>query len=119
MRTAGDVGLAPTEPEIDFGRVMDRVHGTIATIEPHDSRERLRGQGVEVIEADSRFLDARTLEAGGRRLRLTPAILATGSEPSAPPVDGVGGDDVLTTESVWGLARAARATRGRRGPDRL
>lgn len=108
MRHADRVGLAPVEPQIDFPRVMDRVHATIAEIEPHDSPERLRAAGVEVIEADGRFVDARTLEAAGRTLRFSAAIVATGSRPSLPPVPGLAGDDVLTTDGLWRLRELPR-----------
>jgi len=51
MRHADTVGLAPVDPTIDFGRVMGHVTRAIATIAPHDSPERLRAAGVEVIQA--------------------------------------------------------------------
>lgn len=47
MRSAGELGLAGVEPEIELGRVMDRVRDAIATIEPHDSPERLRTPSPE------------------------------------------------------------------------
>ncbi|MBA3408638.1 MAG: FAD-dependent oxidoreductase [Solirubrobacterales bacterium] len=50
IRTADGVGLRPHEPEIDFATVMAHVRGAQARIAPHDSPERLRGAGVEVIE---------------------------------------------------------------------
>ena len=103
MRRADRVGLAPVEPAIDFARVMDHVHGAIAHIEPEDSPARLRAEGVEVIEGDGRFTGHRTIEAGGRGLRFRAAIIATGSEPSLPPVKGLEGEDVLTTETLWSL----------------
>jgi len=102
MRHAGDIGLTPVEPEIDFARVMDRVHAAIAAIEPQDSPARLRAEGVEVIHGDGRLVDHQTLEVGGRRLAFASAIMATGSEPKVPPAGGLQGDDVLTTDTVWG-----------------
>ncbi|MDQ3065927.1 MAG: FAD-dependent oxidoreductase, partial [Actinomycetota bacterium] len=103
MRHGSDVGLRPVEPDIDFAQVMSHVHGAIARIEPHDSPERLRSEGVEVIAGEGRFVDARTIAADGRRLGFRSAIVATGSEPAIPPVDGLAGDDVLTTETLWSL----------------
>ena len=103
MRHADAVGLAAVEPVVDLARVMDRVQAAIARIEPQDSPARLRDAGVEVIAGDARFADASSIEVAGRRLRFTSAIVATGSEPALPPVDGLVGDDVLTTESVWAL----------------
>lgn len=108
MRSAERVGLAPVEPEIDFAQVMDRVHAAIATIEPHDSPERLRSDGVEVFESEGRFADSRTLEIDGGRLRFRSAIVATGSEPAAPPIDGLEGDDISTTDSIWAVRELPR-----------
>jgi len=101
MRHAEHVGLTPVRPEIDFAGVMARVHRAIATIEPHDSPARLRAEGVEVIEGEGRFVDRSTLEVGGRRICFASAIIATGSEPAVPPLDGLAGPDVLTTETLW------------------
>jgi pyruvate/2-oxoglutarate dehydrogenase complex dihydrolipoamide dehydrogenase (E3) component len=103
MRTAGKLGLAGVEPEIELGRVMDRAREAIATIEPHDSPERLRDEGVEVIAGEGRFEDAHTLAVGDRRLRFRVAIVATGSQPALPPVPGLESAAVSTTDTIWEL----------------
>jgi pyruvate/2-oxoglutarate dehydrogenase complex dihydrolipoamide dehydrogenase (E3) component len=103
MRHADKVGLEPVDPAIDFGRVMDHVWGAIRTIEPHDSPQRLRAAGVEVIEADGRFTAPGRIEAGGRELRWRAAIIATGSRPAIPAIRGLETIDPLTTETLWDL----------------
>jgi pyruvate/2-oxoglutarate dehydrogenase complex dihydrolipoamide dehydrogenase (E3) component len=108
MRNATDLGLTAVDPEIDLGVVMDRVHAAIATIEPHDSPARLRAAGVDVIAQDGHFLDASTIKAGGRSLRFASAIIATGAEPVLPPVVGLDGKDVWTTDTVWGMRTLPR-----------
>ena len=105
MRTADAVGLAPVEPEIDFGAVMRHVHGARETIAPVDSPERLRRSGVEVIEARGAFAGPGVLEAGGRALRFRTAIVATGAAPVLPAVAGLAGADPLTSDTVWDLRR--------------
>lgn len=104
MRHADAVGLAPHEPEIDFAEVMDHVHGAQRRIAPQDSVERLRREGVEVIEADSRFLGPGRIQAGDRVLSWRTAIIATGSEPSVPPIPGLDVAGPLTSENLWGLS---------------
>src|SRR5919204_2416286 len=69
MRHADSVGLAPIEPEIDCSSVMRHVHDAQRAIAPVDSPERLRADGVEVIEEDGRFLAHGVIAAGSRRLR--------------------------------------------------
>ena len=69
MRTADGVGLAPVEPEIDFARVMAHVHRAQRRIEPNDSVERLRAEGVEVIHGAARFLGHNRLGASATEVR--------------------------------------------------
>jgi pyruvate/2-oxoglutarate dehydrogenase complex dihydrolipoamide dehydrogenase (E3) component len=107
-RTADRVGLEPSEPRIDFARVMAHVHGARATIEPHDSPERLRREGVEVVAEDAHFLEPGWLEAGGRRVRYVSALIATGSRPQLPPVEGLDAGRALTNETVWDLTELPR-----------
>ena len=103
MRHADAVGLAPVEPAIDFEQVMEHVWGAIRTIEPHDSPEHLQAAGVEVIHADGRFAAPDTIQAGERKLRFRAAIIATGAQPSMPPIPGLADADPLSTDSVWDL----------------
>jgi pyruvate/2-oxoglutarate dehydrogenase complex dihydrolipoamide dehydrogenase (E3) component len=103
MRQADAAGLAPVEPQIDFERVMCHVQAAIRAIEPQDSPERLRAAGVEVIDAEARFLGGGRIEAGGRELSYRSAIIATGSEPQQPPIAGLETAEPLTTETVWQL----------------
>ncbi|MDQ6938462.1 MAG: FAD-dependent oxidoreductase, partial [Actinomycetota bacterium] len=105
MRQADAVGLAPHEPEIDFAQVMDHVRRTQRRIAPQDSVERLRRAGVEVIEADARFLGPGRIQAGHRVLSWRTAMIATGSEPSVPPVSGLAEAGPLTSENLWALSQ--------------
>ncbi len=103
MRDARSVGLGPIEPDIDFQAVMRHVHGAQQTIAPEDSPERLRSEGIDVIEADGRFVAHGLVTAGDRQLRYRAAIIATGSQPMVPPIDGLDAARPLTNETVWEL----------------
>jgi len=108
IRHADTVGLAPCEPVIDFGRVMDHVRDAIATIQPHDSPQRLRAAGVEVTPANARFDGPGHIRVDGRELRWRAAIIATGSGPVTPPIPGLAESEPLNTETVWGLRELPR-----------
>ncbi len=103
MRTAGAVGLEPVEPRIDFPRVMGHVDGARRTIEPHDSPERLRRDGVEVVHGAARFTAPGRVEVDGRVIAYRAALLATGSRPVVPPVEGLADARPLSSETVWDL----------------
>ena len=104
MRNAQSVGLTPSEPEIDFARVMEHVHGAQAAIEPEDSADALRRDGVEVISGTARFAATGRIEVeGGPTLQYRAALIATGSRPVVPQLEGLAAADPLTNETVWDL----------------
>jgi pyruvate/2-oxoglutarate dehydrogenase complex dihydrolipoamide dehydrogenase (E3) component len=103
MRTADSLGLEPHEPSFRFAKVMDRVRAAQAAIEPMDSAESLRRDGVEVIEGAARFTAPGTIEVDGRGLAYRAALVATGSRPLIPPVPGLAEAEPLTNETVWDL----------------
>jgi pyruvate/2-oxoglutarate dehydrogenase complex dihydrolipoamide dehydrogenase (E3) component len=101
MRSAAPFGIAAVEPAVDFAAVMAHVRRAIAAIAPHDSQERFERLGVTVIRAAARFIDARTLEAAGERYTARRIVIATGSRPALPPIEGLADVPFLTNETVF------------------
>ncbi|MDX1577719.1 MAG: FAD-dependent oxidoreductase, partial [Gemmatimonadota bacterium] len=88
-RAAGDWGLTAIDPDIDGGRVLESVRQVRARIQPHDDPDRFRAMGVDVIEGEARFVSPREIEVDGRRIRARRFVIATGSRPSIPPIEGL------------------------------
>jgi pyruvate/2-oxoglutarate dehydrogenase complex dihydrolipoamide dehydrogenase (E3) component len=103
LRHAGDYGLAVDGGRADFAAVMERVRAIIRRIEPHDSPERFRAMGVDVIEGRARFVSPEEADVAGRRVRARRWILATGSRTAVPPVPGLEEAGYLTHETLWDL----------------
>jgi pyruvate/2-oxoglutarate dehydrogenase complex dihydrolipoamide dehydrogenase (E3) component len=91
------------EPEVHFDKVHDHIHGVIAEIAPADSVERFEGLGVRVIKAAARFTGPREIEAGGIRVRARRFVVATGSKPARPPIEGLDACPYLTNETIFEL----------------
>ncbi|MFC2968993.1 dihydrolipoyl dehydrogenase family protein [Acidimangrovimonas pyrenivorans] len=100
----GGLGVAGTEPQVDFAAVMAHVKTTIAAIAPHDSQQRFEGLGVTVLRDFARFTGPDTVEAGGTRVTARRFVLATGSRPLVPPIPGLDGVPYLTNETVFELS---------------
>ena len=109
MRTADALGLDPHEPSFRFAKVMERVDAARRAIEPMDSPESLRADGVEVVSAEARFAAPGRIEAGGRTIAYRNALIATGSEPVIPGLPGLAEADPLTNESVWDVREQPRS----------
>ncbi len=101
MRQGGPFGVTPVEPEIDMKAVKRHIDEVIAGIAPHDSVERFEGLGVRVIKARARFTGPAEVEAGGQRIRARRFVVATGSRPAVPPVEGLDGVPFFTNETIF------------------
>jgi len=99
-------GLRDTAPQFSFAEVMDRVRERRAAIAPHDSEERFRSLGVDVIRGSARLVSRREVAVGDRRLRAAAIVIATGSRPSLPPIDGLYEARPWTSETVFDDLRA-------------
>ncbi len=112
-RTADRFGLGTAELTVDLGAVMDAVRVAQDTIAPHDSPERLRGEGVTVLAGRARLagpglVHVDLADGGTTTLRTRTALIATGSRPVLPPVDGLADCEPLTSDTVWALRTLPR-----------
>ncbi|MDN3522495.1 FAD-dependent oxidoreductase [Halomonas ramblicola] len=107
VRGAGRYGIRSAEPEVDFPAVMAHVHRAIREVEPHDSRERYEGLGVEVVAGNARLEDPWRVrvsgETGERLLTTRHVIVASGARPRVPDLPGLDEIEVLTSDNLWQL----------------
>jgi pyruvate/2-oxoglutarate dehydrogenase complex dihydrolipoamide dehydrogenase (E3) component len=106
VRASGRFGVNGHEPEVDFLKVNAHVHGVIGAIAPHDSVERFRGLGVDVIQAAAKFTGPNTIVAGEREITARRFVIATGSSAFVPPIAGLRDVPFLTNETVFDLTEA-------------
>ena len=98
------MGVRGKAGEPDFGRALEWVRDAQARIAPNDSPERFRGLGVDVVEGDARFTGERTLTVDGRAMTARHIVIATGSAPAVPAIEGLAEVPYLTNETIFSLA---------------
>ncbi|HUN12908.1 MAG TPA: FAD-dependent oxidoreductase, partial [Rhabdaerophilum sp.] len=103
-RNAEDYGLAGFLSP-DFAKVMARIRRVIARVEPHDSEERYRSLGVEIIRGEGRIVDPWRVAIGDRVLTTRRIVIATGAAPVLPPIPGLAACGALTSETLWSLEK--------------
>ena len=108
MRRGKDYGLPAVEPEVDLGKVNDHVQAVIDHIQQHDDPERFRGYGCEVIFGAARFTDPHTVQVNQQVIRGRRFVIATGSRPFIPPIDGLEEAGYLTNLDVFSLRSLPR-----------
>ncbi|MEL1249239.1 dihydrolipoyl dehydrogenase family protein [Aurantiacibacter gilvus] len=97
-------GVQLAAPRVEWSGVHRHVHDAIAHIAPHDSVERFEEMGCEVIADWARLTGPNEVEVGGRKLTAPRIVIATGSGPAVPPIEGLDGVPYLTNENLFDLA---------------
>ncbi|ELK47598.1 NAD(P)/FAD-dependent oxidoreductase [Bacillus sp. SB49] len=95
--------LTPNEYDRLFKKVMDRVSEAVEDVQQHDSKERFIDLGIDIFEAEAAFEDEHTLRVGDRKITAKRFVIATGSSPAVPPIDGLHAVDYLTNETIFSL----------------
>jgi len=103
-RDAAALGMTRAAVDYDFGEVMARVQRVIRTVEPHDSAERYRALGVEVIQGQARITSPWSVEVNGRTLATRAIVIAAGAQPQVPALPGLDLVRHYTSDSIWSLS---------------
>ncbi|MBP7649378.1 MAG: FAD-dependent oxidoreductase [Phenylobacterium sp.] len=108
LRRSQDFGIRAAPAEIDFQQVMERVQRVVRTVAPHDSAERYRGLGVDVVAGRARIVSPWAVEIRGedgaiQRLTTRGIVIATGARPFVPPIPGLEAVGYLTSDNLWDL----------------
>ena len=106
MRNAPNYGVeTPAEVKVDFAAVMARMRRVRDRILRVDSPARLCAEGIDLHSGLARFVSADAVDVDGTRLRFRKALVATGSRPLLPDIEGLSTAGFLTNESVFELTR--------------
>src|SRR5215210_6722587 len=106
--TFAKLGVQVGEPQLDFGAanewkagVVKQMTGGVASL--------FKANGVEWIKGAGRFKDANTIEVeGGEDVSFRSAIIATGSYPLRPPIDGLDSDRCVDSTGLLAQTEVPR-----------
>lgn len=80
------------------------IAAAITTIEPHDSPERFRDFGVEVVFGHADFVSGTSLCVGERQVTARRFVVAAGSDAAIPPIQGLRDVPYRTNADIFDLA---------------
>jgi pyruvate/2-oxoglutarate dehydrogenase complex dihydrolipoamide dehydrogenase (E3) component len=104
MKKAGDYGLPRVEvPPVDYQAVRKRIRSVIDTIQRHDSEERFCSLGVKVEFGKPVFVDEQAIQVNGSTHSARHWVIATGSSPGIPQVEGLDKTPYITNKEIFSL----------------
>ncbi len=101
--------IAAAAAGLGFGEAMDRVRAVVERIAATESAEVWCQRGVTVMEGRARLMTHDTVAVDDRRVTAPRIVIATGSRPAIPPIEGLAdsvgsaGRAVLTTDTLFEL----------------
>jgi pyruvate/2-oxoglutarate dehydrogenase complex dihydrolipoamide dehydrogenase (E3) component len=101
--TAPRWGLSAAREATDLGAVNARVQQAITDVGKLDDAEVLSELGIDVLLGGATFRDPHTLRVGDRDVTAKFVLIASGSRPAVPEIDGLAEVGYLTNEDVFDL----------------
>lgn len=106
MKNGAQFGLpAIIPPPVDFREVSARIKSVIGVIQKHDSVERFCKLGATVAFGNPEFADEQAILLGGKRISARTWVIATGSSPEIPLIEGLAATPHLTNRDLFYLDR--------------
>ena len=90
---------------VDLSGVMNYVHNVQEEIYQKESPEVLRADGIDVLNEKAEFIDCNTLKLNQDKIKADKIIVATGSSPVVPPIDGIKDVSYLTNQTLFSLEK--------------
>ncbi len=106
IRNAQAFGLPTVEvPPVDFAKVKQRIQSVIAAIQKHDSEERFCSLGAKVEFGEPAFTDEHSVRLNGQSVSAKTWVIASGSSPGSPPIEGLDKTPYITNKEMFSLDR--------------
>ncbi|MFA6219735.1 MAG: FAD-dependent oxidoreductase [Erythrobacter sp.] len=102
-REATRFGVTLAPPQVAWSGVHRHIHDAIAGIEHHDSVETFEAMGCEVFTSRAQITGRQSVAVEGRVLAAPRIVIATGSQPHVPPIEGLDAVPYLTNENLFEL----------------
>ncbi|ERH08772.1 MAG: pyruvate/2-oxoglutarate dehydrogenase complex, dihydrolipoamide dehydrogenase-like component [halophilic archaeon J07HX64] len=100
VRDAGRFHLDSSLDGHDFGAIIEEMDETLSGIAAGMESRYREKSNLTLYNAEAEFVDERTVTVDGERVRGEQVVLAAGSRPLVPPIDGLDSVDFLTSRDA-------------------
>jgi pyruvate/2-oxoglutarate dehydrogenase complex dihydrolipoamide dehydrogenase (E3) component len=110
MKHAERYGLPGVNvPPVDYRQIVKRIQSVIDRIQKHDSVERFCKLGAKIRFGAARFADEHSVHLNGEIISAKSWVIATGSSPAVPPIEGLDQTPFLTNKDLFSLDHLPRS----------
>lgn len=111
IRQSSTYGIKSQLPEVDWGKITDRIQHVITAIAEHkDNADRFRAMGCDVFtNTYGTFVDAHTINVGNKHITGKKIAICAGTRPRKIELDGLEEIEYITNETVFTLAKQPKS----------
>lgn len=102
-RVANRFGSQECNLNIDLSKVMEAIHSKRESIYQSHTPQKLEEEGIDIYFGDPKFVNCRNIEVRDKILEAKKFIIATGTRPFIPKIDGLKDIKYLTNETIFEL----------------
>ncbi|QVL58141.1 MAG: FAD-dependent oxidoreductase [Simkaniaceae bacterium] len=103
LKVSNDYGIKTSPFSFDASGALTRVRKVVEEIRSHEDPAALSKLGVETLQGIASFMDPHTLAVEGKTVCGKQIVIATGSYPVIPPIEGLQDTPFLNNETVFDL----------------
>jgi len=103
LKGAAEFGISSDGIGFDFSKIIDRKDWIVSQITGSRMRRYFETQGVDVIDGMAKFKSINEVDVDGRTISFDKALIATGSTPFVPPVEGLEDAGYITSNEAINL----------------
>lgn len=103
IRESEDFHIDASIENIDFSSMVEEVNEEVAGDAESIKRGVEKSENHTLFEAEARFVDEKILEVDGEKITAETIVVAAGSRPLIPPIDGLEDVDYLTSKEALEL----------------
>lgn len=97
-------GLNTSTQPVNLDKLMDQKDKLVDDLRNKKYVDLIKAYGINLIKGSATFINEGTLDVGGKQYTAKRFLLATGSSPHIPSIDGLNDTDYLTSTSLLELA---------------
>ncbi|MBA7612124.1 Dihydrolipoyl dehydrogenase [subsurface metagenome] len=107
-REAENYGIKTGKLEIDYGHIRKRKKEVIALL-TKGVEGKLKRSGVEMIWGEGRLIAKNTVDVNEKSYEAKNILIATGSRPAVPPIEGIDSPRVLDSTAILELDKIPKS----------
>ena len=102
-------GISSKITGIDFAKATLRASNTVDKDARSIEQGILDTENMELFKSKARFVSERTLSVGGKTIKGEKVVVAAGTRPSIPPIEGIEGVRYLTSDNAMRLTKQPKS----------